>query len=220
MTTDMAQHRSKNPKRVVRNCYDEISERFERFALEVRQDERKRYTRILMDRLKPGSRVLELGCGSGLPTTRQLAEQFEVTAVDISSVQIERARTNAPKASFICADMTGLQFAPFSFDAVISFYAFFHLPRTQQRKLINKISTWLRPGGLLVLTLGAVDTPALFEELLGMESYVSSYDATTNKQIVSSAGFDLVSAREETAEEFGEPVTFLWVVAKRPLPED
>lgn len=216
----MAQHRSKNPKRVVRNCYDEISERFERFALEVRQDERKRYTRILMDRLKPGSRVLELGCGSGLPTTRQLAERFEVTAVDISAVQIERARANAPKASLICADMTGLQFAPFSFDAVISFYAFFHLPRTQQRKMINKINTWLRPGGLLVLTLGTVDTPALFEELLGMESYVSSYDATTNKQIVSSAGFDLVSAREETAEEFGEPVTFLWVVARRPSPED
>jgi SAM-dependent methyltransferase len=216
----MARNRSKNPKRVVRNCYNEISERFEQFALEVRQDERQRYTQLLLDRLEPGACVLELGCGSGLPTTRELSEEFDVTAVDLSPVQLERARANAPNASFLCADMTGLQFAPFSFDAVISFYAFFHLPRTQQRKLINKISTWLKPGGLLALTMGTTDTPALFEELLGAESYVSSYDSETNKQIVSSAGLELITAREETAEEFGEPVTFLWVVARKPSPED
>jgi len=220
VTTDMATNRSKNPKRVVRSCYDEIAERFEQFALKVRQDERDRYTRLLLNRLDKGARVLELGCGSGVPTTRELARRFDVTGVDLSPVQIERARANVPRASFLCADMTGLQFAPLSFDAVISFYAFFHLPRIQQRKLINKISMWLKPGGLLVLTMGTVDTPALFEQLLGAESYVSSYDSDTNRQIVSSAGFELVSAQEETAEEFGEPVTFLWVVARRPHPED
>jgi hypothetical protein len=26
----------------------------------------------------------------------------------------------------------------------------------------------------------------------------------------------ILSAREETAEEFGEPVTFLWIIAEKP----
>jgi hypothetical protein len=51
---------------------------------------------------------------------------------------------------------------------------------------------------------------------LGAPMYWSSYDAATNRRLVEEAGLQLLSAREETAEEFGQPVTFLWIVAEKP----
>ncbi len=60
----------------------------------------------LRDRLSPGSRVLDLGCGAGVPAASALvAAGFEVTGIDISDVQIERARGLVPEAAFVCADM-------------------------------------------------------------------------------------------------------------------
>ena len=44
----------------------------------------------------------------------------------------------------------------------------------------------------------------------------SGYDAETSKQLVQAAGMPLISAEEETTDEFGEPITFLWIVGCRP----
>ena len=46
--------------------------------------------------------------------------------------------------------------------------------------------------------------------------YWSGYDISTNKRLVERAGLKIISAREETAEEFAHPVTFLWIVAQKP----
>jgi 2-polyprenyl-3-methyl-5-hydroxy-6-metoxy-1,4-benzoquinol methylase len=43
--------------------------------------------------LPRAARVLDLGCGAGVPGARELASRgFAVTGIDISPVQIERAR--------------------------------------------------------------------------------------------------------------------------------
>ncbi|MCX5096466.1 class I SAM-dependent methyltransferase [Streptomyces sp. NBC_00365] len=56
--------------------------------------------------------VLDLGCGSGVPVARALATAgHRVTGVDISEVQIRRAREFVPQAEFIRADATDLDFA-------------------------------------------------------------------------------------------------------------
>ena len=43
-----------------------------------------------------GSRILDVGCGNGLPATRELALRHEVTGVDISEEQIARASGERP----------------------------------------------------------------------------------------------------------------------------
>jgi hypothetical protein len=50
---------------------------------------------------------------------------------------------------------------------------------------------------------------------LGAPMYWSTFDSQTNPRLVEEAGLHIVSAREETAEEFGEPTTFLWIVARK-----
>src|SRR5690349_18225515 len=125
---NVSDERARDPKEVVAAGYDAIADRYTAWARTVRVAEREKYTRLLLDRLPEGARVLELGCGAGIPTTQRLAERFAVTGVDISPRQITRARANMPTATFVQADMTALTFPPASFAAVTAFYAITHVP--------------------------------------------------------------------------------------------
>jgi ubiquinone/menaquinone biosynthesis C-methylase UbiE len=102
------------------------------------------------------ARVLDLGCGAGIPATRELtAYGFQVLGVDFSAVQVHRARRLVPGASFVQADMTQLSLRSGSLDAVTSFYALIHVPLVDQRDLIPRMRGWLRPGGYALVIAGA-----------------------------------------------------------------
>jgi hypothetical protein len=82
--------------------------------------------------------------------------------------------------------------------------------------LLQAIASWLRPGGLLVAALGTRSIEADFNvDWLGAPMYWSSYDSQTNRRLVREAGLSIMEAREECADEFGQPVTFLWVIAEK-----
>ena len=205
-----------DPKQIVADGYDSIAQQHEKWASSVRIEERARYTAVLLEKLPGGADILELGCGSGIPTTQQLAAKFAVTGVDISAKQVELAQQKVPTAKFIHSDMIQLDFLEGSFDAIAAFYSMIHVPRQEQAALLCKIRTWLRPGGLLVATMGAHSTEAYFNEnFLGKPMYWSNFDSETNRRLVREAGLRIISAKEETAAEFGEPITFLWVVAEK-----
>lgn len=106
--------------------------------------------------LQPGARVVDLGCGAGIPATRELAAHgLQVIGVDFSAVQLRRARRLVPAASLIQADMTALQLRPASADAVVSLYALIHVPLADQQALFPRIRDWLRPGGYFLAIVGA-----------------------------------------------------------------
>ena len=205
-----------DPKQIVADGYDHIAEQHEEWASYVRVEERAKYTSVLLEKLPMGAEVLELGCGSGIPTTQQLAEKFAVTGVDISARQVALAEQKVSTAKFIHADMTKLDFPNDSFDAVTAFYSIIHVPRQEQAELLRKIASWLRPRGLLVVTMGAHSTEAYFNDnWLGMPMYWSNFDSETNRRLVKEAGLDIISAIDETADEFENPITFLWVIAQK-----
>jgi len=171
----------------------------------------------LLERLDEGASVLDLGCGSGIPTTRRLARKFQVTGVDISKKQVERARDNVPNSEFICSDMAALDFPPETFDGVSAFYSIIHLPRDEHGAMLKSIASWLRPGGLLVASLGTGDTEVDFDQSwMGTPMFWSTYDAETNRRLVEESGLQTISALAETTTSHGDSETFLWVVARKP----
>jgi SAM-dependent methyltransferase len=160
--------------------------------------------------------VLDLGCGPGIPTTRELAKRFAVTGVDVSGHNIALARENVPNAAFLQADMAALDFPEDSFDAVVAFYSLIHLPRDEHATLLGKIARWLRPGGLLIATMGASSTDNGYEEdWLGAPMYWSHFDSATNRTLVADTGLCLLEASESPTDEDGVPVMFLWIVAQK-----
>jgi SAM-dependent methyltransferase len=109
----------------------------------------------LIRRLPPGARVLDAGCGCGVPVARDLARAGHVvTGVDASEVQVRRARRLVPQATFIRADLTAAAFPDARFDAVVALYSIIHIPVDEHPALLRRIAAWLRPGGRLLLTAG------------------------------------------------------------------
>ena len=207
-----------DPKQIVAQGYDRIAERYSQWVNRTRTDERGRYASLLLQQLPAGATVLELGCGTGIPTTRELAQHCKVIGVDLSERHVEFARHNVPDATFLQADMTKLAFPPANFDAVVAFYSIIHVPRAKHPQLLHAIAAWLRPGGMLIATMGANSTEAAIEQdWLGAPMYWSHFDSQTNQLLVQEAGLQILSAQEETADEDGIPVTFLWIVAQKPL---
>ena len=53
---------------------------------------------LITERLTPNSKVLDVGCGAGIPVARHLAGTFDLTGIDISSNMIALAKKNVPTA--------------------------------------------------------------------------------------------------------------------------
>jgi ubiquinone/menaquinone biosynthesis C-methylase UbiE len=127
-------------KQTVRDGYDELAPRFGAWAAAVEGDPWRRFLDELAARLPGGGRVLDLGCGSGVPKTRRLAERFEVVGVDLSEAQLRLARTNVPEARFVVGDIARLELEEASFDAVTAFYSISHLPREEHADVVAKVA--------------------------------------------------------------------------------
>ncbi len=139
--------------------------------------------------LPAGSRVLDLGCGAGLPAARRLVERgFEVTGLDFSHVQIERARLLVPEATFVEADMATWDAEPAAFDAVVSFYALIHVPVADQQALFPRLRRWLREGGVLMAIVGHHRWTGV-DEYYGEPMFWDHVDCETYLEWLRGAGF-------------------------------
>jgi cyclopropane fatty-acyl-phospholipid synthase-like methyltransferase len=106
---------------------------------------------LLLDALalRPGDRVLELGCGSG-GSAAYMAERTgaHVTGIDFAPAAIalarQRARGSEARLAFEVADMAALPFAPAAFDAIVSIDTLYF---TDLRWTIGTLKRLLAPGG-------------------------------------------------------------------------
>ena len=138
--------------------------------------------------LPASGRVLDLGCGAGIPATRDLtAHGLQVLGVDFSAVQLRRAGRLVPAASLVQADMTDLWLQAGSVDAVVSFYALIHLPLADQQALFPRIRGWLRDGGYFLATVGA-DRWTGTESFFGAPMFWDHADADTYLRWLEAAG--------------------------------
>jgi SAM-dependent methyltransferase len=153
----------------------------------------------LITRLPAGAKVLDAGCGAGVPVARILSQLFDVTGVDFAEAQIEMARELVPNAKFICHDIVDLDLPDGFFDAVCSYYAIIHIPRQEHPKLLQNFHRMLKPGGLALICLGANDLENDIEESYhGSPMYWSHFDAETNLKLIGEAGFEIILSKTVT----------------------
>jgi SAM-dependent methyltransferase len=145
---------SQEQKQIVRQGYDKLSYDYRADSTPDDSGDYAEWIQLLVDRLPYRASALDIGCGCGLPATKLLADHFDVTGIDFSEVQIERAKGLVPSARFLCADVSELTFPPESFDAIVSFYAIIHMPLDEHPKLFANIAQWLRPSGYFLATVG------------------------------------------------------------------
>ena len=162
----------------------------------------EKYLDKLVDLLKPRSKVLDVGCGAGKPVDNFLVDRgFEVIGIDISKKQIELAKQNISKANFEIKDMSKLRKGEYRVDAVVSFYAIFHIPRESHGDLFKKMSSFLLPDGLLLVTMGSSEWEGKEDNFYGAKMWWSHYDPKKNREIIESAGFEILLDEIDTAGE-------------------
>ncbi|RNI21420.1 class I SAM-dependent methyltransferase [Flexivirga caeni] len=107
------------------------------------------YDRLLVGCARPGSRVLDVGCGDGFLSARLAAAGCEVTALDADAGVLERARDRWADrdVGWVHGDVLSYPFQLESFDVVVSNATLHHLPDTEQGLL--RLRDLLRPGGRL-----------------------------------------------------------------------
>lgn len=133
----------------------------------------------LTTRLRPGCRVLDLGCGTGRPVASTLAARgFRVHGVDFSETMVSLSRTavSSPNGVFECAHL--LDWVPPAnaddgqqkkkFGGIVATSSFYELSREQMETLVSRWRDWLEPGGLALLMMGAAEDfpgtrPAMYD---------------------------------------------------------
>lgn len=208
---------SDRPQDVVARGYDAGADRFAAWQRQITGSTRLERLEELLGLLPERPDVLELGSGAGVRSTWILAVRANLVGIDISAEQVRRARERVAGARFIHADFTEVEFERSSFDAVVALYVFNHVPREELGPLLTRIAGWLRPGGHVLASFGASDLPGWYGVWLGgVETFFSGYEPETTLRLVREAGLELVRGDLETITEPEGPVTFLWVLARRP----
>jgi SAM-dependent methyltransferase len=116
--------------------------------------------------------ILELGCGTGNDAARLAGEGYSVTAVDLSGEAIKQARARfGSMVRFAVADIAQrLPFTDGSFDAVMSNVAMHMFPDGVTRALFAEVRRLVRPGGLFLFHVNALeDRPLRARWLPGRE---------------------------------------------------
>jgi SAM-dependent methyltransferase len=204
------------PSEIVRAGYDEAAARYRALEHDSARWPRAEWIGELTKSLRPGAAILDLGCATGIPVAAELAGRYRVTGVDISPEHIQQAGRNVPDAEFVCSDALTVTFPAGHFDAIISLYTFDHIPRDEHRGLLERLRHWLRPDGLLLLSIEDQDEPGTVAEWLGVDMFFSMFGADATRQLVREAGFDIEKTALGTQTEGETDIAYTWILARKP----
>ena len=207
--TDAAQAR-----RLVRAGYDVASHHYRGDEADLEMSGYGHWLRRLAARVPDGARVLDLGCGNGVPATRAMAARWRTVGVDLSPVQVARARVLVPGAAFVCGDMAEIEFTPGAFDAIVAFYSIINVPVAEHPALLARCARWLVPGGWLLAVVGRDPWTGIESDFRGsgVPMFWSYADVHRYRGWLADAGFAI--AEEGRQPPKGEP-GFAVVIARR-----
>jgi ubiquinone/menaquinone biosynthesis C-methylase UbiE len=140
--------------------------------------DRARRSLLLQSDLRPGHRVLDIGCGTGslAVLAKQLFPDVEVIGVDPDEKALARATRKARRVGapiqFDRGFSDALDYPDASFDRVFSSFMFHHLGRDEKARTLREIRRVLKADGSLhLLDFGGPDSAGHRSRLPGVHSH-------------------------------------------------
>ncbi|MET3987901.1 class I SAM-dependent methyltransferase [Streptomyces sp. PvR034] len=174
----------------------------------------------LVDRLPARARVLDVGSGTGRPTAEVLARAgHAVTGIDVSAAMVEAARALVPDARFEQADVRTYVPQAGGFDAVCSFFPLLMMDQPEIRAALDRMASWVAPGGYLLLATVPGDIRGVDIEWMGHQVTVSSLSAEEHLRRLAEAGLEVLYHRTTSfvpADPLAGPEDHFFCYATRP----
>jgi len=152
----------------------------------------------------PG-RIVDIGCGNGIPITRTLLSAgHRVIGVDSSVEMLKRFQRNCPATPVVRANVQACPFADASFDGAVAWGVLFHLAPDDAVDAIASVSRILRPGAPFLFTAGYVDGDDRDDDHVGMmngvEFHYYSFTIDGYRSVLSDHGFTLVDFHTDSGK--------------------
>ena len=166
-----------------------------------------------------GATVLDAGCGTGVPVARVLIDRgCRVTGIDASAAMLAIASREVPEARLIHGDLRGVMLEE-TFDAIVAWDSVFHIPRDEHAGVFDRFHRWLRPPGMLVLSLGGSAWEGS-SEMHGEQFHYSGFDPEDSLRLLRSAGFEIIESYIDDESSHGHLALLATAAGSRVVPEE
>jgi cyclopropane fatty-acyl-phospholipid synthase-like methyltransferase len=149
--------------------------------------------------LPAGSRILDLGCGNGVPITEALVKtEHRVVGLDTSTEMLAHFRVNLPGTAVVRGDARRCPFSNGGFDAAVSWGMMFHLERREQAAVFASVSRVLKPGAPFLFTAAEIvdaDDGGITGTMNGVTFHY--YAVPSYRTLVAEYGFMLVDVHDD-----------------------
>lgn len=133
--------------------YDALAGSYDYVYGQTKHQELYTSLKWLNNKLKNGSRILDIGCGTGR-VAKYLSKNFNVTGIDNAPQMIKVAKTTAPKAVFLEMNLFRLKFPDTQkFDALVCFFTLLHVEKSIFERIIRSLLQLLRKEGFFIISM-------------------------------------------------------------------
>jgi ubiquinone/menaquinone biosynthesis C-methylase UbiE len=166
-------------------------------------------------------KLLDIGCGNGLPTTKMMKTHgYDLVGVDVSKKMLEAAKINVPKVDFIHDDIRKLDLEKESFDGIYALFTFNHFKKKELPKLVAKLYEALKYDGAILLSVAEGNFEGK-SVILGEKVYWKEYTEEELKILFKDFDIHSIEKMEFKPGVEGEPMRkHIFLIAQKKFKEE
>lgn len=176
------------------------------------------YIDKFLEKLTPGAKVLDVGCGPGQFTQYMMNKGFSVKGIDFSTEMLTIAQEKVPNGTFQQADMRNLPFDDEHFDGLFVAYSLIHIPSEEIPQTLNGFLRVLKPGGYIeiIAQKGEADQMANMPVLPSEKMFFNFFTTERLSKFLENSGFTIeyqVESKSLDSESVSD--TVIYTIAKK-----
>ena len=171
----------------------------------------------LMNAVKPGGKILDIGSGPGQFSAYIKKHGFVVQGVDTSEAMIKIANAMVADVKFSNMDMRQLTFADATFDGILAAYSIIHIPTKELPSVLLEMHRVLKQPGYALFIVQEGQPDQIVDEPLarGEKIFMNFFTESRLNALLAEAGFTVVSGgKVDQASEDALSSSVIWTLTK------